>query len=639
MTEHIVAFVGLPSSGKSTLINSLLGKRILQSGVSRTTTEARIVDTVITDDANNKFKVIDLPGICDSEEQDDKFNTLTYEYILKANLIFWVSDVRNAFITSHEVNEFNKLREYLNKKSVEKIQLYDIGIILSKCNDCVNTNNNTFIEVCEPDEDDDDDEIKELTEDTNISDIIFKAQEKFKDIKIKLFNAFGRIRHHKSSSKTIKQFVEAILFSTPSKENINFDITEYVKTYRKRQDKHVLDIMNNEFPEYVNDVYNDVVYNRIITIYNMLDKQQMKTFIFDKFPVCSTTITKWTFFKFLYYVYKYTNDLFDDKSLYILYLQLQVWFLIRIINTDSYSISVNLVLDYTNNSIELELLKYKKVFAGFIYILFGDILWKPMYNDSCKYMLLNLYKINDDINDFKYIQTILYTAFEKKDTDVVKLIHNWLITKLLNKLHSRTKYGIYIYNVHDELVNFFYDGDVRGYLKNLNILINNKYYILLNKASVYRILYVSPEQHSGWSSITTGEYNKWFSKIPLFYHYYDIKYYKDIKPAVWTAAYGFIINKCRNDGTRFPSPRVPSKKPEHRITKDGRLLHQRTDNVSTSIFGIEHNYRGRDRILNTPEFENLINKGMHNIYDNLMSEVIDIKNIEPLDISEVMGEM
>ena len=347
MSDYIVAFVGLPSSGKSTLINSLLGKRILQSGVSRTTTEARIVDAVITDDDNNKFKVIDLPGICDAEEKDDKFNTLTYEYILKANLIFWVSDVRNAFITSHEVNEFNKLREYLNKKSVEKVLLYDIGIILSKCNDCVNTNNNNVIEVCETD--DDDDEIKELTEDTNISDIIFKAQEKFKDIKIKLFNAFGRLYHNESSSKTSKQFVTKIFCSIPSNENINFNITDYVKTYHKRQEQHALIIMYDEFPKYIsNAVYKDDEYLRLNHLYNNLSYESRTKCYNTLFSI--STVVNWKLFKFLHNTcfnkYMFRDDRTSTIDMYKIYITIYLEFLLKIINTESYLKTINLFKDY-----------------------------------------------------------------------------------------------------------------------------------------------------------------------------------------------------------------------------------------------------------------------------------------------------
>ena len=89
-STYIVAFCGLPSSGKSTLINSLIGERLLHSGVCRTTTNVNTLeDEIITDDNGNKFIAIDLPGICDSEENDKKFNEMTEVNITNANLIFF----------------------------------------------------------------------------------------------------------------------------------------------------------------------------------------------------------------------------------------------------------------------------------------------------------------------------------------------------------------------------------------------------------------------------------------------------------------------------------------------------------------------------------------------------------------------
>ena len=88
--EFKVAFVGLPSSGKSSVINSLVFKRLLETGVCRTTVESNLLKEVLVDDENNNFRVIDLPGICDSEENDNKFNEITKEYVKDANLIIWV---------------------------------------------------------------------------------------------------------------------------------------------------------------------------------------------------------------------------------------------------------------------------------------------------------------------------------------------------------------------------------------------------------------------------------------------------------------------------------------------------------------------------------------------------------------------
>ena len=139
MSKFTVAFIGLPSSGKSSIINSLIGKRILESGICRTTTEYNLLDNIIEDDNNNKFQVMDLPGICDSEEHNVNFNELTNKHIINANLIIWISDVNKVFITTYKVNEYNRI---LDDASNETGKLYYLIIMLSKCDK--NINNNTI---------------------------------------------------------------------------------------------------------------------------------------------------------------------------------------------------------------------------------------------------------------------------------------------------------------------------------------------------------------------------------------------------------------------------------------------------------------------------------------------------------------
>ena len=60
MSNITIAFIGLPSSGKSSIINSLIGKRILEYDICRTTTEYILLDNIIEDDNNNKFQVMNL---------------------------------------------------------------------------------------------------------------------------------------------------------------------------------------------------------------------------------------------------------------------------------------------------------------------------------------------------------------------------------------------------------------------------------------------------------------------------------------------------------------------------------------------------------------------------------------------------
>ena len=581
---YTVAFVGLPSSGKTTLINSLLGKKILYSEVSKPTTKARIIDTVITDDDNNKFKVIDLPGISTSEGHDT-INNLIYEYILKANLIFWVSDITNVFNTTHkdnEVNEFNKIQEYLNKKSVENIQLYDIGIILTKYDERVYTNNDNVIHVS--DLDDDNDEIKDLSKDTNltdltnITDIIINHQENFKDIKIKLFNAFGRIHNYNKSSNVINNFINTLVFSVPVTKNISFNITDYIKTHRERQDQHTLDILYNEFPTYSNNVYNDISYNRIIRIYNLLDKKPMITFLKTTF---STYVGRnvWNYFKFLNYTYNNYNSLFRDNGLFKLYIKIYLKVLLIIIDTNSYSKSINLVRDYTFESIKLKFMYHKEKNKAYFDTFFRS--------NSNNFMLLELYNIEENNNDFMVIQTILYTAFETMNTCVVNRFHNWLINKLEKftylQYDPRPEIHSYLINdIHGEIISNMCDKDIVKYLYNLNILVNNKYYILLNKASVYKILFIEYESKHIWTNWTTyregGQcLTDIYRLIPLTYHYNYVK--------------------------------------KHCIKYKG-------------IY---------NRLSEMPEFENLITIGMNNIYNNIEFKIGNINNIKPLNISEVIG--
>ena len=83
---------------------------------------------------------MDLPGICDSEEHNVNFNELTNKHIINANLIIWTSDVNKAFITTHEVNEYNKIKKILNDATNKTGKLYHLIIMLSKCDKDINNN-------------------------------------------------------------------------------------------------------------------------------------------------------------------------------------------------------------------------------------------------------------------------------------------------------------------------------------------------------------------------------------------------------------------------------------------------------------------------------------------------------------------
>ena len=137
-----VGFVGLPSAGKSTLINALAGRRVLQSGVCRTTTEACLVgrnNTVcsprwipaeLKSDDDVEFCALDLPGVCDAEGAS--LGRMAIEWAAKCDVVVWVTDARTAFLTAHEVAEYANVRRALQAKADEDGTLYQFAIVIAK---------------------------------------------------------------------------------------------------------------------------------------------------------------------------------------------------------------------------------------------------------------------------------------------------------------------------------------------------------------------------------------------------------------------------------------------------------------------------------------------------------------------------
>ena len=219
-----IALVGLPSAGKSSIINSLVGKRIAQSGVSRTTIDVKLYDNLNCDD-NINYKIYDLPGIADVEDNENKFDTLIFDTIKKCNMVIWVSDIIKSFITNHEMKEFIKIQNHIKNVGLKEGIPIQLIILLSKVDKNLEFNNNydNYESCIENIDESDDDEIK-YDEETTIIDIYKNVKEKFKDVDIICFNAHGRSYYHKKSSTTLKNFVKQY---NPNNININFNLKKY----------------------------------------------------------------------------------------------------------------------------------------------------------------------------------------------------------------------------------------------------------------------------------------------------------------------------------------------------------------------------------------------------------------------------
>ena len=198
----VVGFIGLPSAGKSTMINALAGKRVLESGVCRTTTDVCVVgarnevgaakwlQTELTSDDGVEFCAVDLPGICDAEDTESAFDALTLEWAAKCDVIVWVTDARTAFSTKHENAAVARIRESIQAKADDDGSLYQFLVVLAKYE-----GQSAQMPMCHeylPGE------IQSSTESSNIDARLESAVSAFP--RVAKFNAFARIATRPSSA-------------------------------------------------------------------------------------------------------------------------------------------------------------------------------------------------------------------------------------------------------------------------------------------------------------------------------------------------------------------------------------------------------------------------------------------------------
>jgi hypothetical protein len=230
-----VAFIGLPSSGKSSLINSLVGKRILQTGLARTTKHVQYIGQELPFDGANlyfhkeraisddgfAFDIVDLPGLADAEEKTRDFDELSSEWVLRCDIICWVSDIHTAFLTRHEQQEFDEFRKKLDQHSLESGMCHQLCIILSKYNQPWNDGEvpgEDLSKVIAYQEG----EIRGTNEETSVVDCLRRVQVLCSDVHILKFNAFGRVLHGTHASEALRSTVQRL---APGSRNVNTEFT------------------------------------------------------------------------------------------------------------------------------------------------------------------------------------------------------------------------------------------------------------------------------------------------------------------------------------------------------------------------------------------------------------------------------
>jgi GTPase Era involved in 16S rRNA processing len=265
--DFIVGFIGLPSAGKSTIVNSLAGARILKTGVCRTTTEVHAIgkadifgfgkdrfhECPIVSDDGVEFTILDLPGMADSENKgtESSFDEMTKAWILNCDIIFWVSNIETAFLTTHELKEFETIREILEKNTIETGSYFRLGVILSKYN---HSDAADEFKSCESEVDEstqstsplysslEESSLTEISgqEDTTLSDCFKRVEETFKDkpdVQIIKFNAFGRIIYKGSTQALTNLVVKA---GGASDSNIEFNLKQLVHNFSEKSTEALL---------------------------------------------------------------------------------------------------------------------------------------------------------------------------------------------------------------------------------------------------------------------------------------------------------------------------------------------------------------------------------------------------------------
>ena len=528
MSDFKVAFIGLPSSGKSTIINSLIGKRLLESGICRTTIEYKLLDDIIEDDNTNKFKVIDLPGICDSEESDTNFNELTNEHIKDANLIIWTSDVNKAFITTHEVNEYNRIKEYIKNLNNDSGKLYYLIICLSKCDkDIVNKKIKTR-KIRHNNE-----EITDSDEDTDIDDLINNVKDKFSNEDIIYYNAFGRSYHNEKSSLTLKKFIEKN--GIPSKYNITFDITKYIKDYDKQQENEYLNNFHKRYMEFLN---NTLDIGKLLNIWNKLTNIDKNNHI-EK--ICKEDFNN--NFKIFQFIQEakiyYSNLISNDINLWhieIINNQLIYYYLLMLYNTKYIIQTYNYYISYDINDVINELsLTFSKLNK-----LNQQILYNKLLFDYKDLKIKNNIRI-DLINKIQEINKCNKNDYEFENNFNIFIINNFSkFNSFYYVIFRIQKYNNYEfqYDPNKETIKEIFN----NYISLLEKISNDEDYILLNKleildnniCSYYKLIksfnYIPLSRlrnNNKWLEINNIILNKIYSNIQVNFEY-DYNYFDDL---------------------------------------------------------------------------------------------------------------
>ena len=119
-----VLLIGLPNSGKSSLVNALCGKKVSIIGSTPNTTRDKVSATIKRE--NKVFDISDLPGYLeDPDELNEKFQTKLRGYLDAAKVIMFVIDVNTTNFSG-----LDKIHNLLQKNTTKNQKVITV---FNKC--------------------------------------------------------------------------------------------------------------------------------------------------------------------------------------------------------------------------------------------------------------------------------------------------------------------------------------------------------------------------------------------------------------------------------------------------------------------------------------------------------------------------
>lgn len=117
-----VLLIGLPNSGKSSLVNTLCRKKVSIIGSTPNTTRDKVSATIRDDD--KIYNISDLPGYLENpDELNIKFQNKLNEYIMGAKVILFVIDINTTNYSA--LDKINNLLQKNIKQSQKVITVFN----------------------------------------------------------------------------------------------------------------------------------------------------------------------------------------------------------------------------------------------------------------------------------------------------------------------------------------------------------------------------------------------------------------------------------------------------------------------------------------------------------------------------------